>query len=484
MAIEGRPPVSSAPTTSGFSNGAGAVSGNAAGSKPAAHASDAAGRKNASHTSDATGHKNAAHTSDAAGSRSGANTSGAAGDKNAAHASNAPGSRSGANASGAAGDKNAAHASNSASSKNAANASDTAGDKSGAHTSNAASGKSGTNASNAAANASGAAAGAAGPADPAADRTDFMTILANTAAATSSAATATSDKPAEVKNDDDGADDEIGFEDLSEFLTQVLIPGANVPAQPAGTSDTEVEIDFTQDDAALTSDMMSGVSVSAGAMNALSAAQNRFAEAIAKTDPVFSLDTSLLKDALAAERLKADALDSKATALADPKALDGSSPSAFSALHAAALHSPSSTAHTSLQAEVRSPMGTQAWADEVGGHLTWMASNGKESASLTLSPEHLGPIEVSISTQDGKTSVWFGAQNADTRAAIEQALPRLRDLFSSQGLSLADSGVFREAPRQPQQSFSGAANSRAGGDEISGVTSVAKRGNGILDLYA
>jgi flagellar hook-length control protein FliK len=129
-------------------------------------------------------------------------------------------------------------------------------------------------------------------------------------------------------------------------------------------------------------------------------------------------------------------------------------------------------------------MGTQAWTDEVGGHLTWMAANGRESASLTVSPDHLGPIEVRISVQDGQASVWFGAQNADTRAAIEQALPRLRDLFSAQGLSLADSGVFREAPRQQPQNFSGGGNGSSGNDEVGAVTSVAKRGNGALDLYA
>ena len=334
-------------------------------------------------------------------------------------------------------------------------------------------------------------AGPAGATDPAAaDKTEFSKILAGAAAVTTPIATGAAvagDKPADVKSDDDDlTDDEIGFEDLSEFLTQVLVPGPNAPAQPVGGSDTELEIDFTQEDSALSSDMMSAaVSVGAGAKNALSAAQNRFADAIAKTDPVFSMDTSLLKDALAAEKMKTDALDANVTAApADAKAVDGASPNSLSALHTAALHSASSNAQTSLQAEVRSPMGTPAWADEVGGHLTWMASNGKESASLTLTPEHLGPIEVSISVKDGQTSVWFGAQNADTRAAIEQALPRLRDLFSSQGLSLADSGVFREAPRQQQQSFSGGSGGRSGGDEISGVTSVAKRGNGVLDLYA
>jgi flagellar hook-length control protein FliK len=97
---------------------------------------------------------------------------------------------------------------------------------------------------------------------------------------------------------------------------------------------------------------------------------------------------------------------------------------------------------------VHTPVGTAAWADEIGSRLIVMTEQGKQTASLRLSPEHLGPLEISITMRDDKASVWFGAAHADTRAAIEHALPRLRELFESQGLSLADSGVFRESPRE------------------------------------
>ena len=48
---------------------------------------------------------------------------------------------------------------------------------------------------------------------------------------------------------------------------------------------------------------------------------------------------------------------------------------------------------------------------------------------------------------EGEATVWFGAANADTRNALEQSLPRLRELFASQGLVLADAGVHRETRR-------------------------------------
>jgi flagellar hook-length control protein FliK len=93
-------------------------------------------------------------------------------------------------------------------------------------------------------------------------------------------------------------------------------------------------------------------------------------------------------------------------------------------------------------------VGTQAWADELGTRLTMLTDKGQHTASLRLSPEHLGPLEIRIAMREDQASVWFGAAHADTRAAIEHALPRLRELFAAEGMSLADTGVFREAPNQ------------------------------------
>jgi flagellar hook-length control protein FliK len=114
-----------------------------------------------------------------------------------------------------------------------------------------------------------------------------------------------------------------------------------------------------------------------------------------------------------------------------------------------------------------------------------MIQQGNHSASLKLSPEHLGPMEVRISVQNDQASVWFGAAHADTRAAIEHALPRLRELFASQGLSLADAGVFREPPReQSRQSFFSSSSRGDGSFEGTTVQSVMIRRLGLVDAYA
>jgi flagellar hook-length control protein FliK len=134
---------------------------------------------------------------------------------------------------------------------------------------------------------------------------------------------------------------------------------------------------------------------------------------------------------------------------------------------------------------VQSPVGSTEWKDEVGAHITLLAVNGREAASLRLSPEHLGPVEVRISVDDGKASVYFGAANADTRSALEQSLPRLRELFATQGLVLADAGVSRDAPRnqfKPTATPNGARSSSDAGPDAS-VKSVTLARVGLIDTY-
>lgn len=142
------------------------------------------------------------------------------------------------------------------------------------------------------------------------------------------------------------------------------------------------------------------------------------------------------------------------------------------------------TADGAITRPVHVPVGTPAWAEEIGSRLTLMTEKGQHTASLRMSPEHLGPLEVRISMQDDRASVWFGAAHADTRAAIEQALPRLREMFAAQGMSLTDAGVFREPPRQQMPTFASNAKSNTDGANAEPVSAAAQVKIGLLDAYA
>jgi len=136
---------------------------------------------------------------------------------------------------------------------------------------------------------------------------------------------------------------------------------------------------------------------------------------------------------------------------------------------------------------VHVPVGDARWADEIGARMTMMVEQGKHTASLRLSPEHLGPLEVRITVNGDQASVQFGATHVNTRSALENALPRLREMFASQGLTLTDANVSREPPRQQSNHTAQASASAAGAlstDEPVGPVAAAQVRIGLLDTYA
>lgn len=135
---------------------------------------------------------------------------------------------------------------------------------------------------------------------------------------------------------------------------------------------------------------------------------------------------------------------------------------------------------------VQAPLHTPQWSHEFAARVTWVVERGDQLASIRLNPEELGPVEVRVAIREGEASIWFGATQADTRAAIEQALPRLREMLASSGLALADSGVFREAPREPRQGFTRADARRAAVESATSSVDAVKTGrrSGLIDDYA
>jgi flagellar hook-length control protein FliK len=114
-----------------------------------------------------------------------------------------------------------------------------------------------------------------------------------------------------------------------------------------------------------------------------------------------------------------------------------------------------------------------------------MAANGREAASLRLSPEHLGPLEVQISMKDGQANVVFGASNPETRHALEQSLPRLREMFAAQGLTLGNANVSRDTPRDSHKPAPFTGSSRGSSDASADISvkRVTLSRVGLVDTY-
>ena len=95
--------------------------------------------------------------------------------------------------------------------------------------------------------------------------------------------------------------------------------------------------------------------------------------------------------------------------------------------------------------DVQPTLNNPAWAKVMTSRVSWMAKQGVHLAELRLNPANLGPVEVRLTVQNEQASVTFLAANAATREALEQALPRLRESLSENGLQLTDAEVSDQA---------------------------------------
>ncbi len=83
-----------------------------------------------------------------------------------------------------------------------------------------------------------------------------------------------------------------------------------------------------------------------------------------------------------------------------------------------------------------------AFAGRLADRLIGLGSgDGSHSARLRLHPENLGALDVDIRIDGQKAQVGFSSTSAQARELIEGSLPRLRELFAEQGITLTRTQV-------------------------------------------
>ena len=140
------------------------------------------------------------------------------------------------------------------------------------------------------------------------------------------------------------------------------------------------------------------------------------------------------------------------------------------------------------------PLPSKQFAEDLGARLQWMADQQGGDATLRISPEGLGPVEIRLKLDGERVELGFTAAQQETRQALQDALPKLREMLAQQGLQLGQADVGQKHAQSANDEAAGAANGFAGEDEGDGIvlaTStrevnviVAQRGRGVLDLYA
>jgi len=149
------------------------------------------------------------------------------------------------------------------------------------------------------------------------------------------------------------------------------------------------------------------------------------------------------------------------------------------------------------QIPITVPFDDPRFGSALSERVQWLVKEGIQSAELTLHPQDMGPIRIEMSIDGTATSIDFAATQADTRAAIEQSLPRLRDLLADQGLQLGGTQIGADTSRQDnpgnraRQSAGTSRTATVGipeatsdGVAVSGMPAPRRKGAGRIDLFA
>ncbi len=149
----------------------------------------------------------------------------------------------------------------------------------------------------------------------------------------------------------------------------------------------------------------------------------------------------------------------------------------------AALRAGGSAAVPQSERTVSVPVHDRHWSQAIAAQILVLADHRIESATLRLTPEHLGPVEVRIDIENSQVNVSFGAAHSDTRAALELALPRLREVLAGAGLTLGEASVQQHMRRGSQNRSDGARTADAAADQSALAIISVRRMLGVIDEY-
>jgi flagellar hook-length control protein FliK len=138
-------------------------------------------------------------------------------------------------------------------------------------------------------------------------------------------------------------------------------------------------------------------------------------------------------------------------------------------------------------------VGSPGWDQALGQKVVWMVAGGQQSASLTLNPPDLGPMQVVLNVTNSHATATFTAAQPEVRQALEAAMPKLREMLGDAGISLGQTSV-NAGNAQQQQNFAGQSSQKSSGS-VQAVDPVDTRivanqprqtssGIGLVDTFA
>ncbi len=130
------------------------------------------------------------------------------------------------------------------------------------------------------------------------------------------------------------------------------------------------------------------------------------------------------------------------------------------------------------------------FADDVGTHVRWLAGQQIGHAHIRISPQELGPVEIRMRMDGDRISAEFTSAQPEVRQALENSLPRLREMLGQHGFQLAHASVGQQSQSSHDGNRQGAAQGTGHADHadpgadtgLVPAPTIARQG--LLDAYA
>lgn len=92
----------------------------------------------------------------------------------------------------------------------------------------------------------------------------------------------------------------------------------------------------------------------------------------------------------------------------------------------------------------------QELAAQMQTQVGMMLARNMKSVDIRLDPPELGSMQVKLSVQNDQAAVSFVVSNQQAKDALENSLPKLKELLEQQGMQLADSDVQQQSSQSGQ----------------------------------
>lgn len=123
--------------------------------------------------------------------------------------------------------------------------------------------------------------------------------------------------------------------------------------------------------------------------------------------------------------------------------------------------------------------------EDIGDAVRWMADQKIGHAHIKVTPNDLGTVEIRLRLEGDRVHADFSSAQAEVRQALENGLPRLRDMLGQHGFQLAHADVGQQQAPPSQGSASTHGEPPAEAETVAETPrTVRMTMRGLVDAYA